>query len=684
MTRAPPRLDHRDRPHHPDRHRPRRLPGRAAGRAARRSGGSTASIPSPFRSQVAAQVDDFDPLAWMPPKTARQLDRFSQFGLVAGRLALDDAGLQPRAPTGRPHRSGSGSTSGRRWAGSPTPRSSTSGTSSAASGPSRRTSRWRCSAARRRPTSASPSTSAARSSRPRTPARPGRSRSARRSGDLREGRVDAAIAGGCEIPLSPLAFGAFDIIRALSAGHNDDPAQRRPAVRRRARRVRHGRGRGAAGPRGGGRRRAPRRDPLRRAARLRRDVRRAPHGPAARRRPEAARAASIALADAGVDPGEIDYVNAHASSTPLGDVAEARAIALALGDRAQTVPVSGTKALYGHPARRIGRHRGRDLRPGDPRRLGAGIGEPRRPGSGGRRAPARPAARGRAGDLPARALDVVRVRRAQRRARPGRGGPMTAEAETFSREAAAERAGVDGAYVDRLVDLGIIAPGDDGRFSAGAIQRVGVVLGLERSGMSMPLVGEAIESRQSLARLRRPAELRPFRRAQLGDLPRARRADGHPGRAAHGLARRWASPHRRPTTASATTSCASSRCIEVAGRRGLPARAHRTLAPRLTATACAGSPRRRPTGGARRSSMPLFRPGNVRRRDRPPDGGRRHDLTRSGDQALLALFHGQQANAWMRNIFEGFETVLDRDGHATPGSTDRRRSASWTSPATRA
>src|SRR6266571_4996744 len=53
--------------------------------------------PSPFRSQVAAQVDDFDPLAWMPPKTARQLDRFSQFGLVAGQLALADAGLRPGA-----------------------------------------------------------------------------------------------------------------------------------------------------------------------------------------------------------------------------------------------------------------------------------------------------------------------------------------------------------------------------------------------------------------------------------------------------------------------------------------------------------------------------------------------------------------------------------------------------------
>ena len=64
---------------------------------------------------------------------------------------------------------------------------------------------------------------------------------------------------------------------------------------------------------------------------------------------EAARAASIALADARVEPAAIDYVNAHASSTPIGDVAEARAIALALGERAATVPVSGTKALYGHP-----------------------------------------------------------------------------------------------------------------------------------------------------------------------------------------------------------------------------------------------------------------------------------------------------------------------------------------------
>src|SRR3954447_25027542 len=54
--------------------------------------------PSAFRSQVAAQIDTFDPAAFMPPKTARQLDRFSQFGLVAGQMALEDARLAPGEP----------------------------------------------------------------------------------------------------------------------------------------------------------------------------------------------------------------------------------------------------------------------------------------------------------------------------------------------------------------------------------------------------------------------------------------------------------------------------------------------------------------------------------------------------------------------------------------------------------
>jgi 3-oxoacyl-[acyl-carrier-protein] synthase II len=166
---------------------------------------------------------------------------------------------------------------------------------------------------------------------------------------IRDGNADAALAGGVEVPLSPLAFGAFDIIRALSAHHNDTPASAaRPfdtdrdgfvmgeaaallvlenadvAQRRGARPYAELRGYGATSdafhmvqPRPDGR--------------------------------QAARAARIALADGAMKASEIDYVNAHASSTPLGDGVEALAIARALGPRSRTVPVSGTKAYYGHP-----------------------------------------------------------------------------------------------------------------------------------------------------------------------------------------------------------------------------------------------------------------------------------------------------------------------------------------------
>jgi 3-oxoacyl-(acyl-carrier-protein) synthase len=62
----------------------------------------------------------------------------------------------------------------------------------------------------------------------------------------------------------------------------------------------------------------------------------------------AAAAISTALRMAGRDGAAVDYVNAHASGTELNEPAEARALHLALGERAASVPVSGTKGLYGH------------------------------------------------------------------------------------------------------------------------------------------------------------------------------------------------------------------------------------------------------------------------------------------------------------------------------------------------
>ncbi|HEU0023358.1 MAG TPA: beta-ketoacyl-[acyl-carrier-protein] synthase II [Thermoleophilaceae bacterium] len=62
----------------------------------------------------------------------------------------------------------------------------------------------------------------------------------------------------------------------------------------------------------------------------------------------ASRAMELALADAGLEPGDVAYVNAHGTSTPLNDRAETQAIKVALGERAGTVPVSSLKSAIGH------------------------------------------------------------------------------------------------------------------------------------------------------------------------------------------------------------------------------------------------------------------------------------------------------------------------------------------------
>jgi 3-oxoacyl-[acyl-carrier-protein] synthase II len=304
--------------------------------------------PSPFRSQVAAQVDDFDPLAWMPPKTARQLDRFSQFGLVTGQLALEGAGMRPgEGGAASPERIGiylGSALGGIAYAEEQHERYMAKGIRQVA--PNLALAVFGGAAPAnlgialdvRGPILSTANSCAS-----------GAVAIGEALGAIRAGEIDAAIAGGVEIPLSALAFGAFDIIRALSSGSNDDPSHAcRPFDARRDGFVM---GEGAALL-------VLESDEVVRARGAEPYAEVMGYGatsdayhmvqPRADGR-EAARAATIALTDARVGADEIDFVSAHASSTPLGDIAEAHAIALALGERAASVPVSGTKALYGHP-----------------------------------------------------------------------------------------------------------------------------------------------------------------------------------------------------------------------------------------------------------------------------------------------------------------------------------------------
>jgi 3-oxoacyl-[acyl-carrier-protein] synthase II len=299
--------------------------------------------PSPFRSHIAAQVNDFEPTDYMDRNRARRTERYAQFSLAASRQAIEDAALVPGSEdpdrvgvlmgsalggvaygenqfTGYVHKgvrgvdpmlalavfNGAASCNVAIEFGF-TGINSTNGMS-CASGAIAIGDGWRA---------------------------------------IRAGEADVVIAGGVEAPLAPLCYGAFAIIRAMST-RNDDPSRAsRPFDADRdgfvmgegaavlvLEELEHARARGAriyAEVRGYGTSNdahhmtAPR-----------------PDGS------QAARAMRAALRTGGLQPGDVDVINAHGSSTPLNDSTESRVIRDVFGEHADGLKVSGTKGYHAH------------------------------------------------------------------------------------------------------------------------------------------------------------------------------------------------------------------------------------------------------------------------------------------------------------------------------------------------
>jgi 3-oxoacyl-[acyl-carrier-protein] synthase II len=164
---------------------------------------------------------------------------------------------------------------------------------------------------------------------------------------LRAGRADVVICGGTEAAIHPLCVLAFANMRALSFRNDDPPAASRPFDKARDGFV-MGEGSGILVVETEAHAKA-------RGARVYAELAGAgmtsdAHHIAA---PEptgagAARAIQLALRDADLAPSDLNHVNAHATSTPLGDIAECLAMRTALGSALDGIPVTAPKSMTGH------------------------------------------------------------------------------------------------------------------------------------------------------------------------------------------------------------------------------------------------------------------------------------------------------------------------------------------------
>jgi 3-oxoacyl-[acyl-carrier-protein] synthase II len=299
--------------------------------------------PSRLACQIAGEVKDFDVSPYMSPKEARRMDTFIHYGMAAGLQAWRDCGLEVTAGNAEQVGVNFGSGIGG------LPMIESMHTELTQNGP-RRISPFFIPGTIINMIAGLLSIEIGAKG-PNLAMVTACTTSTHCIGEaaktIRYGDADVMIAGGAEAVVTELAIGGFAAARALST-RNDDPATAsRPWDKDRDGFV-LGEGAGALVLEEYEHARA-------RGARIYCEV--AGYGASADAHHMTAppedgdggfRAMRNALRDAGLEPGVIDYINAHGTSTPLGDVAETVAIKRLLGEGASRVAVNSTKSMTGH------------------------------------------------------------------------------------------------------------------------------------------------------------------------------------------------------------------------------------------------------------------------------------------------------------------------------------------------
>jgi 3-oxoacyl-[acyl-carrier-protein] synthase II len=303
----------------------------------------TAFDSSEFAVHFACELKDFDPTAWIEHRKARKMDRFAQMILAAARMAEEDSGIDIPSETERIGVSVATGIGGlqafqdcydqllERGPDRVNPFSIPAIIPNMGAA-------WVSMELGTRGPLTSECTACAASNMA--------------VGDaldaIRLGRADVMLAGGTEAGITKVGIGGFGAMRALSR-RNDEPekasrpfdAERDGFVMGEAgaivvlEELEHARKRDAkiyAELVGYG---------------LSSDAQHITEPDPTGKHP--ARAMAMAMEDAGIGPNEIDYINAHGTSTPLGDASETRVIKIALGEeKARKTPVSSTKGATGH------------------------------------------------------------------------------------------------------------------------------------------------------------------------------------------------------------------------------------------------------------------------------------------------------------------------------------------------